>query len=140
MEKVDFWCKSCGLDQQTQKWSYSFTQDERYIKTKCVKCGKKLIRLTGASAKQDPYYRQSRNVRMLLSKHRVDTLQPGQEGFQTHYKKQWDEFKKAEESIYRRQLKERTKKDELLKKYFQGSGYRDLALKVLATEEKVFNA
>ena len=76
----------------------------------------------------------------MMSRHSKDLIQPSQEGFKTYYKKQWEEFQKTEEKIYQKHLEEKEERDVFLKKYWRGSGYRDLAVKALDAEDKYLNA
>lgn len=136
--KVSFYCKNCELDQDLEGDIVNYYGGGRKFVAECVRCGKKLFRLITEKQK-DPYYYQSKNVIMLRQKYRKDLIQPGEEGFRMYYKKFADQIDKAEEMYYKRKQEEKARRDKLLKKYYKGSGYRDLTLKAIELADNKLN-
>jgi|TARA_R100001530_G_scaffold2201_4_gene3687 phage FluMu protein Com len=87
VSKADFWCDVCELDFESVGIKViigSYKIPIAKYEVKCPKCKKNCIRRITDKA-TDPYYTQSRKHKEEQQKHRLDLLQPGQDGFKTLY-------------------------------------------------------
>lgn len=93
---MENWC--CGVNFRGVKVTNQFgvTRNDSYIREewedkpraeyqgKCPKCHLKCSRrLTGIE--MDEYYKRSKKVRRMRARHRLDTLQPYEEGYKLNY-------------------------------------------------------
>ncbi|HDY66826.1 hypothetical protein LCGC14_2818690 [marine sediment metagenome] len=130
--KVDFYCKNCELD-QTLSAARCRNGSVKWFRARCG-CGKKLIRrITDKS--NDPYYYESRNVKMDREKHRRDLIQPGQEGFRTYYPEAQRKLEEAEEKLYKEEARKERERDTLYKKHKHDD--KELVKKVIKKEMEI---
>jgi hypothetical protein len=128
MTKTDFFCKTCGdvtliSYRNGNRWA-------NWYEGKC-KCGIILIRYI-TDKKFDPYYYYSPRMRYERDRMKKDLIQPGEEGFKTHYKKQWDKMEEDKESAELKEKKEKESRDEFYKKYKSPA-----TMKAIEAEEKL---
>jgi len=131
---ISFWCKICSLDLDLEAEKVSVMGDE-YFRAKC-KRGHKLVRYITTKS-DDPYYHLSKKMRIQRQQFSKDLIQPGQEGFQLIYKKEWDKLEKAREELERKEIAKKKSRDEFYKKYAaSGTGNRENVKRVLELEEQ----
>lgn len=130
--KVSFYCKDCKLDQDMEAEMGYYSGGGRKFVAGCVRCGRQLFRLID-DKKNDPYYFLSKNVIINRRKFVKDLIQPGDVGFQTYYKKEYDKIKKAEENYYKKQESEKKSRDE----FYKNTLDKNLAKKVLDKEDEI---
>ena len=114
---VSFWCRKDRKDYNLWAWKRPWTwngANEYYWSAECPDCGIKLTRYAMEMASDDPYYKLSTQRKIEADKLRIDTLQPGQEGFQTHYRQEYENIQKQKEVAETEAL---NKKKENEKKY-----------------------
>ena len=111
---VSFFCKKCNLDQNLQAHKET-VMDVEFWKARCTKCGNFLVRyITHMS--YDPYYWESRKLKVERYNNRKDFIQPDQEGFQTYYKESWLKNEKMKEGAYQKKTKEKAEAEKALKR------------------------
>lgn len=135
MVEVDFWCKNCKLDQRLWAYVKNSYGEERFI-AECKKCGKELYRYI-TFKKDDPYYFTSKNAIINRQRFARDLIQPGQTGFQTYYKKEYDKIQKAEEEFSKKQEQKKKERDDFYRRHRYNINEKELAKKVIEAEEKL---
>ena len=116
---ISFYCKSCDLDQDLSAHTgcHTFTGEfVAWYEAECKRCGKNLRRHI-TEKQSDPYFRQSKKLRMQREQMKKDLLQYGEDGFKTLYKKSWDTFQHNEEMLYNKGKREKETRDELYKNF-----------------------
>lgn len=133
---VSFWCRKDRKDYNLWAWKRPWTWDgvsEYYWAADCPDCGVKLTRYAMEMAQNDPYYRQSAKRRMEAEKMRIDLLQPGQAGFETHYKTQYENLQKQREVAETEAIK---RKEQKIKQYKKVAAKLDFKNDALARKVK----
>ena len=134
MTRIDFYCGLCKLDQA----NFFFLKKNMFVswfESKCSKCGIMLIRYK-ENKHLDPYYRYSPKQRAEQDLYKKDLIQPGQEGFRTYYKKQWEEMDKAAEISEKKEIQKKEERDNFYKKYKHNINTRQAAYAAINAEEK----
>lgn len=131
MSLVSFYCKRCKLDCDLEagKHGNSFAE---WFQAHCPTCQTKLIRYI--NDKTDPYFYQSIKLRRQRDEFSKDLIQYGEYGFETFYKKQWEEFEKQKENWEKAQIQKRKERDAFYEKHKLNKSF---AKKVLEIEEKL---
>lgn len=85
---MDFWCRRCRIDfsaeRAVRRVVESFESPIACYVARCPRCaGCAVRRITEKNA--DPFYLFSRRLERDRSSAEIDTLQPGQHGFETYY-------------------------------------------------------
>ena len=93
--KVDFYCRDCKKDQNLPANKNSNRYGEWFV-SRCNFCGRQVIRYI-TERHNDPYFRLSKSVIIARRTHARDLVQPGEYGFRTLYKEQWDAIGRANE-------------------------------------------
>ena len=112
---ISFWCKNCELDQDLEGYVNKVMGDEYFV-ADCKKCGKRVVRFI-SNKRADPYFHQSKRVRIQKEMFARDMIQPGQDGFQLYYKKEWVKIEKAREEYEKKEQMKRINRDNFLQKY-----------------------
>lgn len=133
---ISFFCKKCDVDLDEDA-SINENRYGKWFEGRCPKCKSKIIRYI-TDRDKDPYYQLSKNVIINRERYRKDLIQPGEEGFQTYYKKQYDDIEKTKELYCQQNIKDRKSRDEFFEKY--KLTHKNLAKKVIDLEEKLSNA
>jgi len=134
--KMSFWCGGCKLDQDLEPFKNSnFLVPKGWFEAKCKKCRQKLIR--HLTPKDDPYYFQSKRVKIERDKSRKDVIQYGETGFQTFYKSQWDEFEKQREDFEMEMARRKKEAEDYVHRMRSNVNETQLAKAVVKAEEKL---
>ena len=131
---ISFWCKKCelDLDLEAEKQNNSYAE---WFMARCPKCGVKLLRYITEKHK-DPYYHESKRVKIQSRQYAKDLIQPGQDGFKLYYKKEWDKMEQAKEDYEKKRIAKKKDRDEFYKKYAaSGMGMREAIKRVVTAEE-----
>ena len=127
---ISFWCKKCKKDVDAPAYKKTVLGSD-YFQGKCV-FGSRVIRFI-TNPSEDPYYFQSKRVRIQRERYAKDLIQPGEDGFQTFYRKEWEKLEKAKEEYEKKQLMKKQERDKFYNR-FKGSGYQDIVKKVVERE------
>ena len=107
----------------------------RHIRLNRVSKSIKLIRHI-TDKLSDPYFKRSFKLKVQRQELRKDLLQPGQEGYQTYYKVEYDKIEQAREAYELKQKAKEKSKIDFYNKYSHTEN-KNLAKKVLAIEDKM---
>lgn len=109
---------------------------DEYFRARCKKDHKLVRYITNKSI--DPYYRDSKKMRMQREQFRRDLIQPGEDGFQLIYKKEWEKLEKAREDYEKKQKENKLWRDSFYRKYAaSGTGDKEKVKRVLELEEQL---
>lgn len=111
--RLSFWCEKCEQDYDLEGMVDSIL-GERYFRAVCPRFHKVVRYIENKQA--DPYFARSRKLRMQRQKLSKDIIQPGQTGFETYYKKEYDKIERAKESWDIKQEEKKKKMEEYYKK------------------------
>ena len=122
MTKVDFFCRRCRLDQVLLA-SQRGNNLAIWHEAQCQKCKQRLIRYV-SERHADPYFQESIKFQEERDKYKKDLIQPGQEGFKMHYKKEWNKLEKEKERKVKTKKSGEQARDKLLKEFGHDPVYR----------------
>lgn len=88
-------------------------------------------------ARIDPYFLQSKKLRIQREMMKKDLLQPGQFGFKTLYPKAWADIEKASEDYELKQKASEASQLAFYRKYKHDVNERALARKIIDAENKL---
>jgi hypothetical protein len=135
MMTISFYCKKCGLDQDL----LAIKSGNRYgdwFEAKCRKCSSKLKRyITGKE--HDPYYFESKRVKIDRLKFSRDLIQPGQSGFQTFYRNEWLKMEETNEKLEMAKIKKIKDRNDFYKRLSYDGSNRQVAKKIIEAKEKL---
>lgn len=133
---ISFWCEPCGKDLDLPAMKDKLSTGEKYWFSRCPFCNLKVVRYI-TEAKFDPYFRKSKKLALQRKMLRKDLIQPGEDGFQTIYKKEWDKLEAAREAYEKKILLAEKEKREFLKKNSYNVHVKEAAKRVIAAEERL---
>lgn len=137
MTIVSFYCKDCQLDQDVLAHKVSNSLCE-FFQARCRKCNQKVIRHI-TEKHLDPYFRLSKKIREQRQRLHKDLIQPGEAGFQTYYKKEYDKIERARAEYERKAIENEKRRNEFYKQHSQNIVEKNMAKKVLDKEELLEN-
>jgi len=132
---ISFYCKPCGLDQNLKPYKRVNSFGEWFV-GRCKKCNKELIRYT-TDFKNDPYFYESKKVKIEARKNAVDLIQYGEPGFKTHYRKSWEEFEKQKEVWEKEQERKENEKKAWYQSVRHDINDRQMIKRAIQAEEKL---
>ena len=104
------------------------------FEARCKKCGGKVFR-NYRNPGRDPYYFESKNVKIDREKHRRDLIQPGQLGFGTYYPEAQRKLEEAEEKLHKEEVRKKQEIDALYEKHKHDD--KELVKKVIKKEMEI---
>jgi len=110
-------------------------EEKRFV-TNCPRCRRELHRYV-TFPQRDPYHHESYRATMDRQKHVKDLIQPGESGFQTYYKKSWDDMQESARKYEEKEAKEKAERDEFYKKMAYSGADRQAAKATIEAEEKL---
>lgn len=134
---VSFYCNRCRLDADLPSFKER-NQFGEWFASKCPSCERKLIRYVTEKA-SDPYFHTSLKLKKERTEYSKDLLQPGQEGFQTLYKKEWDAIENASEEWERKQREKKEERERFLKEHSYNIRQKNFAKQVIEHELNIEN-
>jgi len=131
---VDFYCKVCKSDfrEHEHKEGNSWGQ---WFASKCPSCGKKCIRHITEKDK-DPYFYESKKLRIQRHNLKNELIQPGEQGFMTRYPKQWKQIEEANEKWEKKQKMKKLEREKLYQKHHNE---RSTLKKIFEKEDELEN-
>ena len=133
---ISFYCKNCKLDYDTDKTHIEkyFGGGKKFV-SDCPKCDREQFRLI-TEPHNDPYYYLSKRVIINKNKFAKDLIQPGQTGFQTYYRKEWEKIQNAEKEHEDKKKKFYSEREEMYKKHRHNQDEREAVKAVFEAEEQ----
>lgn len=135
MTTVSFFCKACGVDQDLNARLITNSYAQTF-QANCQDCGKKLIRYI-TDKNKDPYFYESVKLKKQRHEMKRDLIQPGQEGFQMLYKKEYDKIQEAAEKHEKKMRDKRRARDAFLKANSANIVDKNMARKIIELEDKI---
>ena|SRR3990167_682342 len=105
---ISFWCEKCRADYDLEGVVDSVLGD-RYFRA-CCPTGHKVVRYI-ENKQNDPYFLRSKKMQVERQRLSRDIIQPGQTGFETYYKKEYDKIEKAREGWERKQEQKKKERE-----------------------------
>lgn len=133
--KISFWCDHCRKDLELEPDKVKRRNGEEYFYAHCLE-GYKVVRYI-TEAKVDPYFRKSHKVQLERKMMAKDLIQPGQDGFMTFYKKEWDKLEAAREALEKKLQAKQRDRDVFLKQNSYNVHSKAAAIKVIEAEERL---
>ena len=130
---VSFYCKNCKLDQNLEAEKVNNSLAE-FFRARCGKCGNRLVRYI-SEKHLDPYYRESRKIKVERGRFANDLIQPGEAGFKMFYKKQYDELEEKKEKYEKEQRLKKIERENYYKRAIKDGASPQIVKKVLELEE-----
>ncbi len=96
MTGISFWCETCEKDFDAPA-NIKRALGNEYFVAQCPDKKHEAVRfITGKTC--DPYFRRSKKQKRQRMELEKDLIQPGQYGFETYYKKEYDKIETAREA------------------------------------------
>jgi len=129
---ISFWCRDCRLDQDIPAIKREF-RDTEWFSGNCKKCGN-LVKRHITEKQDDPYFYESMKIRYERECMKMDLIQPGETGFETFYKKEYDKMELAKEKWYNKEAEKKKARDAFLKKHSENIVEKNIAKKIIERE------
>ena len=113
-EIVSFWCDKCHEDFDTPSRVKKTYYEDGYFISHCPKNHEVVRYITGKE--DDPYFFKSEKMKRQRYEFRKDIIQPGQDGFETLYKKEYDKIEKAREAYEKKMMQRKREAEAYYKK------------------------